>query len=179
MTLALLAPDLASDMILIAPAGFETFTEKDRAFFRQLVTPAAIAATPVDRIRTNFAVNFHQMQFPENAEFMFEDRLLLRADSVAYQAYCQMIPKCVEAMLAAPVFDRLPEIQQRIQVIYGKGDLLIPNKILHPALTVEKVAEAGIKALPSAKLELIESCGHFVQWECAAEVATIIKKYLR
>lgn len=178
MTLALQQPEWLQKLVLIAPAGFETFSETDHAFIRQLMTPEAVEATPPDRIRINFAVNFHQMQFPESAMFMYADRMSLREDTAAYRAYCQMIPQCVQSMLEEPVFDRLSEIETRTQVIYGKGDLLIPNKILHPDLTVEKVAASGIEKLPNAQLELIENCGHFVQWECAEEVATIVRKFL-
>ena len=179
MTALLKKPELAEQLVLIAPAGFETFSEQDKTWFQTLMTPAAIAATPPERIRLNFAVNFHLMQFPSDAEFMYQDRLQMRDDSIAYQAYCEMIPKCVMGMLEAPVFDQLPDLDIRSLVIYGEGDLLIPNKILHPTLSTAQVAQSGVDQMPQASLSMIDNCGHFVQWECAEQVNELILKFLK
>ncbi|GAB5554815.1 MAG: hypothetical protein Sapg2KO_44060 [Saprospiraceae bacterium] len=178
LTLALAQPNLMSKLVLVAPAGFETFSESDRQWFATFVTPEAILATDPARIKLNFAVNFHQMQFPDNAGFMYDDRMALKADSSAYAAYCNMIPKCVQGMLEAPVFGRLSELKPSTLVIYGEGDLLIPNKILHPQLTTQGLAEAAVAKIPNADLKLLPACGHFVQWECAEETASEIQTFI-
>lgn len=179
LSLALAQPDLMSKLVLIAPAGFEAFSEADQQWFATFVTPAAIAATDPARIKLNFAVNFNQMQFPDNAGFMYDDRMALKADSIAYTAYCNMIPKCVQGMLEAPVFDRLSEVKPSTLVLYGEGDLLIPNKILHPQLTTQGVAEAAVAKIPKASLQLLPACGHFVQWECAEETSKAIINFIK
>lgn len=179
LTLALAQPDLMSKMVLIAPAGFEEFSDADAQWFATFVTPEAILATDEARIKLNFAVNFHQMQFPEDANFMYEDRMVLKADSMAYAAYSHMIPKCVEGMLAAPVFDRLSAVKPTTLVLYGEGDLLIPNKILHPQLTTPGVAEIATGKMPEAQLKILPACGHFVQWECAEDTANTIQSFIQ
>jgi len=178
LTLALQQPDLAGKLVLVAPAGFETFTDQERAWFQQVYTPAVVRATPPAQIKRNFALNFHESDFPEDAHFMYEDRLRMRADTALYEAYCQMIPQCVLGMLREPVFDKLSEIKLPILILYGRGDLLIPNTLLHAQLTTEKVAQAGHEQLPDSQLQMLDACGHFVQWECAEAVNTAIKSFI-
>lgn len=163
-------------LILIAPAGFETFTEAEKLWFKNVYTAAFIKATPTEQIIKNFEINFHQM--PEDARFMIEDRLFMR-ETVEYDTYCEMIPQCVQGMLNEPVYERLPEITIPTLILYGKNDLLIPNKLLHPALTTAQVAEAGHKQLPNSQLQLFDACGHFVQWECAEGVNEAIQAFAK
>lgn len=166
-----------SGLILLAPAGFERFNTAAREWLRTFYQPELLRATPVHQIERNFHANFYQ--FPQDAQFMINDRLALRADTEAYALYCNMIPKCVMGMLDHPVFDRLPEIQLPTLVLYGKEDALIPNKIINPGLTTEKVAREGASQLPDARLYLLSKCGHFIQWECADEVIAHIHAFLR
>ena len=158
---------LAQRLVLLAPAGFETFTEQERAWFSLVYTPAVLQATPPEQIRKNFDINF--FRFPADAEFMIQDRLALR-ESADYPAYCAMIPKCVAGMLQQPVFDRLPELKIPVLVLYGENDGLIPNRFLHKGLTTRQVAESGQQRLPNSRLLLLPECGHFVQWEAAGAV---------
>ena len=151
-------------LVLVAPAGFETFSAEEAAWFSAVLTPAVVQATTEEQIVRNFELNFAAM--PDDARFMIEDRMTLRA-SDAYQAYCEMIPKCVQGMLAAPVFERLNEIEEETLVLFGSLDQLIPNRILHPSLSVSEVAQSGVEQLPNARLKLLPEAGHFVQWEAA------------
>jgi pimeloyl-ACP methyl ester carboxylesterase len=178
LTLALQQPEGVGRLVLVAPAGFEKFTDQERAWFRQVYTPAVVRATPPPQIERNFALNFHKSEFPEDAHFMYQDRLRMRADTALYEAYCEMIPQCVQGMLQEPVFDRLPDVKQPTLVLYGRGDLLIPNTLLHPDLTTEEVARAGHQKMPGSQLKLLDACGHFVQWECAEAVNTAIQSFV-
>lgn len=178
LTLALQHPEIIDKLVLIAPAGFETFSEQEKAWFKQIYTPEFVAATPPAQIEKNFALNFHQSVFPEDARFMYEDRLRMRADEAIYQAYCQMIPQCVLGMLNEPVSENLPNIPHPTLILYGQGDLLIPNRLLHTGLTTASVAREGQEKIPNSELHLFEACGHFVQWECAEEVNSKIESFL-
>ncbi len=178
LTLASQHPEQVGRLVLVAPAGFETFTEQERSWFQQVYTPDVVRATPPAQIERNFALNFHESDFPEDAHFMYEDRLRLRADTALYDAYCQMIPQCVLGMLREPVFDQLSDIRQPTLILYGRGDLLIPNTLLHGGLTTEEVAQSGHQQIPNSQLQMLEACGHFVQWECAAAVNTAIKSFV-
>jgi pimeloyl-ACP methyl ester carboxylesterase len=154
-------------LVLLAPAGFETFTEQERAWFSMVYTPAVLKATPPEQIRRNFEINF--FKFPADAEFMIQDRLALR-ETTAYEGYCNMIPKCVAGMLREPVFEKLPQVRTPALVVYGERDYLIPNQLLHKGMTTRQVAEAGQARLAGSMLRMLPDCGHFVQWEAAAAV---------
>lgn len=173
--------DTAADihsLVLLAPAGFEVFSEADRAFFDSLVTPEALKATPVEQIALNFALNFSNNQLPEDARFMFEDRLQMRADEAEYDFYCNMVPKCVTGMLNAPIFDRLTELTLPTLILFGQEDLLIPNKYLHPELSPIDVAQSGQREIQDSELHILSPCGHFVQWECPGEVNRLTQQFL-
>lgn len=175
--LALQKPAFLKKLVLLAPAGFETFSEQDQLFFQAFMTPQVILASTEEQIRANFAINFHG-GLPEDAAFMVEDRLKMREDSAAYGYYSRLVPACVQAMLQAPVFDSLPAIPYPSLVLFGANDQLIPNTYLHPQLSTQQVAEAGSQALPQAQLQMIEAAGHFVQWDQAAAVAAAMQAFL-
>lgn len=156
-------PEMLSHLILMAPAGFETFTPQQIQWFEQVYTKAFVQSATEVQIRKNFHLNFFDM--PEDAQFMISDRLEMRADSSAYDSYCAMIPKCVIGMLKEPIFARLSEIQIPSLVFFGEEDRLIPNSFLNPQLKTKDVAESGVGKLPHAKLMMVPKAGHFVQWE--------------
>ncbi len=163
-------------LILIAPAGFETFTEQESTWLQSVYTAELIKATTEEQIAKNFEINFFQM--PDDARFMIEDRLYMR-QTVEYDDYCEMVPKCVKGMLDEPVFEELPGIKMPTLVVYGKNDYLIPNKYLHPDLTPIEVAVSGQKQIAKSTLKMIPNAGHFVQWEQSEEVNKVILKFLK
>ena len=148
----------------------------EKRWFATINRPSLIRNLTDSQILRNFEVNF--VQFPENARFMVEDRLKLKAHRSAYEFYCRMIPKCTQAMLDEPIWDILSDIRVPTQVIYGLQDSLIPNPILHSSLTLEEVAWAGTRRIPGAHLSLIPGGGHFVHWEQPALVNDILRSLL-
>lgn len=164
-------------LVLVAPAGIETFTASDRNFFQTFVTPEIIRASSTEQIQANFELNFHAM--PDDARFMIEDRLTLRADTAAYRAYSEMIPKSVMGMLEAPVRERLSELRLPTLLFFGLSDRLIPNTILHPSLRVQTIAEEAQAAIPGSQLVFVSEAGHFVHWEGTAQVNAAIRTFLQ
>ncbi len=173
-TFAVRYPDEVQKLVLIAPAGFETFTETDRVWIRSVYSPTLLKAMPADQIRRNFEINFSR--FPDDAGFMVDDRMMMQGTK-AYEQYCEMIPRCVNSMIDEPVFDLLPLIQAPSLVLFGENDMLIPNKLLHPGSNPVSIAEAGSRQIPGARLELLRPCGHFAQWECAGAVNRSIRRF--
>ncbi|MEL6864551.1 MAG: alpha/beta hydrolase [Bacteroidota bacterium] len=163
-------------LILIAPAGFETFSQQEKKWLKNITTPTVIKATPESQIIKNFHLNFNS--FPDDAQFMIDDRLWMRK-TIEYDHYTNMIPKCVMGMLNEPIFNRLAEIEVSTLVIFGVQDLLIPNKLLHPTLTTAKVAQSGAEAIPKSSLKMIPLAGHFVQWEQSQQVNKEIEAFLK
>lgn len=175
ITTALQHNKALKNLILVAPAGFETFTDSDRQWFAAINTPLIYKSLTKEQIQRNFEVNF--VSFPKDAHFMLEDRLYMR-ETVEYDRYCEMIPKCVNGMLQEPVFDHLQHIKLPTLVLYGEKDILIPNRILHPNLTTLQVAESGTQKMPNARLKMLPEAGHFAQWEQADLTNQAIRAFL-
>ncbi|MCI5082583.1 MAG: alpha/beta hydrolase [Saprospiraceae bacterium] len=165
-------------LVLLAPAGLETFSDEQKAWFKQFTTPAIIKMANEQQIKNNFGLNFYGGQLPEDAHFMYEDRLDMRAQEATYSAYAEMIPKCVMGMLNEEVYPDLSKVSQETLVIYGENDALIPNKLLHPNMTSAQVADLA-KAIPQVSIKLLAECGHFVQWDQATKTATLIREHLK
>jgi pimeloyl-ACP methyl ester carboxylesterase len=162
-------------LILMAPAGFEEFSGQESLWFKTVTTPELIKATTDEQIIQNFKLNFFEM--PGDAEFMIEDRLALKA-SPDYDHYCGMIPKCVAGMLDEPVSRDLDKIEVPTMVFFGKNDMLIPNRYLHPNKTVEQVARSGADRMAESTLVLVDKAGHFVQWDGAVTINEGILDFL-
>ncbi|MBK8493400.1 MAG: alpha/beta hydrolase [Saprospirales bacterium] len=158
---ALAYPDKVDKLVLVAPAGFETFTKGQRQWFREVMTANGVKLTTVEQIKINLAYNFYRM--PKDAEFMITDRINMRT-AADFDAYCYIIPQCVQGMVDDPVYEFLPQIQQPTLVLFGENDNLIPNRFLNPGAT-EKVAQDGAGRIPHATLHMVPKAGHFVQFE--------------
>ena len=174
ITTALAYPALVERLVLVAPAGFETFHKGERQWFREVLTPTAVKLTTVEQIRENIAWNFYEM--PADAEFMVTDRIAMRS-AKEFDAYCYIIPECVKGMVDQPVFDELPKVQQPTLAIYGRQDNLIPNRFLHGGDT-EDIGQQGVAQMPNARLLMVDKAGHFVQFEQAARVNEAIRGFM-
>lgn len=168
-------PDKISGLILLAPAGFETFTEQEGTTMTNFVTPQSIQATPDSLVRQTFMTTFYD--FPKEAQFMIEDRLAIR-DAAEFENYSRAYAGSVQAMLEDPVADELDEIEQPTLILFGKQDSLIPNRQFHSDLTPKKVAESGHKQLPNSILKMVDEAGHFVHFEKSEEVNKAILEFL-
>lgn len=176
MHLALDYPELIKKMVLVAPAGLEAFSEAEKMWFKQIYTPAFVAAATPEQVQQNYLLNFFKM--PKDAETMIKDRIA-QMSTEGFAAYCEMIPQCVMGMLEQPVLERLSELKLPVFLLFGKEDRLIPNKFLHPGLTTEAVAAIGMEKIPNARLHMVSEAGHFVQWEKSAEVNQAISDFVK
>lgn len=167
--------DKISRLVLIAPAGFEAFTDQEAVMMKQYVTPASIQATPEAMIRQTFKATF--FKFPETAKFMADDRVAIRGAS-DFGMYARAYAGSVAAMLEGPVLGKLDQLSMPALVIFGREDALIPNQQLHPDLTTTGVAESGKQKIPGSTLEMVDSAGHFVQFEQPETVNELILNFL-
>ena len=168
-------PEKISKLVLLAPAGFETFSEQEAKMMSGFVTPASIKATPEPMIRQVFKSAFYK--FPEDAQFMAGDRVAIR-EAEDFDLYAEAYAASVQAMLDGPVYSRLDEISQPTLVIFGKQDALIPNRQLHPKLTTREVAESGMRKLGNSRLKMVEEAGHFVHFEQPEAVNSEILNFI-
>ena len=78
VTYVLENPYQISNLILVAPAGFETFTYEEVELIKKSISPEILYKTSDDQIRLNYQINFHQM--PVEAESMITDRIAIKND---------------------------------------------------------------------------------------------------
>ena len=159
----LLRQELIQQLVLVAPAGFETFTEDEGIWLKKIIAPPLTKSLSEEQIIQNFRANFYD--FPSDAQFMIDDRMKLRSNPTDYSYFCNMVSQCVAAMLAEPIFNRLSDIHIPVLTFFGKNDQLIPNAFLHPKLSPQIIGKKGTSKLPNATLTMLPEAGHFLQWD--------------
>lgn len=173
---SVLYPDEIKQLVLIAPAGFERFTEIESNLIKGAVLPEIIKNTTEEQIERNYLINFYKM--PEDANKMMLDRKSIR-NSSDFEEHCIAISSSVSGMLDMPVYDDLDKIALKTLVIFGENDMLIPNRYLHPQMTIQGIAESAKNELQNGQVEFVKESGHFVQYEKPHEVNSIILRFLQ
>ncbi|WP_138432374.1 alpha/beta fold hydrolase [Winogradskyella algicola] len=168
-------PEVIDKLILVAPAGLEQFTKTEGDMIRNIYTSEMVKYTTDEQIRKNYALNFYKQ--PEDVSKMIEDRINIKSSS-DFDAHCEAIVKSVSGMIDDPVFENLKDINQKTLVIFGKNDMLIPNRYFHPTLSVEKIGEIAKEQIKSVIVEYIDESGHFVQFEKPEGINTLINTFV-
>jgi pimeloyl-ACP methyl ester carboxylesterase len=176
MVTALTYPTKIKSLLLIAPAGIETFTEGEKEWFRTAVSAKGVMLTPLDQIEKNIGHNFYKM--PKEASFMISDRYAMTGAGDEFLWYCNAIPKCISAMVDQPVIRDLPSISHPTLIVMGKADQLIPNRFLHGG-SAQKIAKKGGQLIPNSQVEVLPKAGHFVMYEKSEEVNRLIEAFLQ
>ncbi|WKZ70488.1 MAG: alpha/beta hydrolase [Melioribacteraceae bacterium] len=175
ITMAIKYPEQVKGLILVAPAGIESFTEGQKEWFREVMTVQGVKLTPVNQLRANVYANFYNM--PDDAEFMITDRIALR-EAEQFDNYCYAVVQSVNGMVDQPVVNLLDRITQPTLIVFGENDNLIPNPYLNPGYTSE-VAQKGKELIPNSELVMIPECGHFLQFEKPEVFNDAVKNFLR
>lgn len=165
-------------LFLLAPAGIELFSEQEKDWFFTNVTATTMAYLNEEQILQNFHVNFSGGKLPEDARFMYEDRIALKNDETRYPKYLETVESCIRSMLTSPVYDRLSAIDCPVNVVFGEDDVLIPNRILHPALTQKAMLETLRSDHPAIEVQTVSGAGHFVQWDQPEEVSLKLQEFI-
>ena len=173
MVAALDQPARVERLVLISPAGFETFTNGEGDWLKKVFTPELVQDTTIRNIAVNLHANFYET--PAEAEFMITERIQVRG-AKDFKKYCNAVAENVTAMVDEPVRERLGEITQPTLVLFGANDNLIPNRFLHGGPTADVAAISA--ELPASELVLVEKCGHFVQFEKPDETNAAMVKFL-
>ena len=168
-------PEIVEKLILVAPAGLEQFSETEGAMIKSIYTTDMVKHTTDEQIRKNYALNFYKQ--PEDVSKMIEDRIKIKLSS-DFEEHCEAIVKSVSGMIDDPAFENLKNISQQTLVIFGKNDMLIPNRYFHPTLTVEKVGNIALEEIKNVDLKYVDESGHFVQFEKPKDVNLLIKDFI-
>lgn len=147
--LTLRVPALIEKLVLVAPAGFETFTQSEKSMLKAGLTQAQHWSKTSSSTTTN--VKPHR------------------------QTGLQL---SMVNMLAEPVFDFLQQLNLPVLVVFGENDGFIPNRYLHYQTTAQ-VARAGASQIPNAELHIFSRCNHYPQNEKPKEFNSVLGNFLR
>lgn len=168
-------PQTYQKLILIAPAGIETFTEQEAAVMKSAYTPAMVVNTSDEQILANYKLNFYS--FPDEAQSMVDDRIAMK-EAEDFPDYAETVVNNIHAMLEEPVIDEIQNIKIPVLMIFGRNDMLIPNKYFHPSESIEGLIETSGEKFQHLEVEVIDEAGHFVNFEKAEAVNERIKIFL-
>lgn len=168
-------PHLVEQLVLCAPAGFETFTAFEKNMYQSTFHFFNFFSSDDNSLAKSITTSFYHYTGQADDLITHSLELLKRYPAGAFR---KMIESCIQGMLDEPVFQLLKKIKQETLVIFGERDVFIPNRLLHPYNT-RHIAEEGIAQLKNGTLELLPRSGHFVQWEKCKEVNSLIKEFIR
>ena len=167
-------PAACNKLVLCAPAGFESFTALERTIYKTGIRFLDLFSTEENSLREVTRASFYH--YPAFAENMLQELVdLMKQQPV--NRYRKMVESCINGMLDEPVFSELRNIRQKVLVMYGERDALIPNKLIHP-ISTRTLAEKAVAELPDATLKMLPECGHFVQLEEAELVNEHIRQFV-
>jgi len=172
---ALQYKDRVDKLVLIAPAGIETFTDMQRNIFRGM-QPQFIMMSDKDAIESNIKANFHD--FPPEASFMIHDRIGMKEDK-QFKNYAAAVVAGIHGMINEPVFDKLNELDRPTLVLFGAEDTLIPNKTFNPDMSTEDVWLKAKERIPHSQGAIIHDAGHMLMFEKPLEVNHHILQFLK
>ena len=156
-------------LILVASAGLETFTPEEAT---------KLKAATQHIYRNPIAAEALKHAFPllskEKLELLMFEYITQQQQNFA--RFSNLICNSVCGMLEEPVFNYLPHLTMPVHLIYGTNDTAIPNRILHPQLTVTQLAQSASSQIPRSTTQIIPGCGHYLPVENPTIIATAIKK---
>jgi len=158
---ALEYPDRVSKLVLISPAGVESFEEGEKDWFRSVATPELTEDATTRTIDINVAHNFYNM--PKEAAFMVTDRIQVKGAS-DFSMYAYAVAENIKGMVNEPTTDLLKNITQPTLVMFGEEDGLIPNPYLNGGYSRD-IGAIAKREIPNCTLVMVGNCGHFVQFE--------------
>ncbi len=177
LSYAIRYPEEPAALVLTAPAGFEKFSAKEKAWFQRVFSTALIKASPEHAIwgsvrQANFA------RWRPELEWLIEERVRV-VGSPEFDAYAYANVRSVNGLAHNDfVRDSLRHIQAPTLIVFGEADRLIPNPFLHGgrARDIMAYGHAGIRG---SELVGLEGCGHSVQLDCPQEYNATMGAFLK
>ncbi|MEO1653757.1 MAG: alpha/beta hydrolase [Bacteroidota bacterium] len=162
-------------LVLVAPAGFETFTMTEKALMRQFTTSSILSGSQYWKWALNLKNYFYELNEKEYEKLNEFNRNFYSIRSNPLLP--KILSRSVNGMIDEPIFEDLEKIACPTLVFFGKQDLLIPNRFLHQ-LSTQDLAERGVRRIPQGQLKMYEKSGHFLQYEHPARFNMDLYKFL-
>jgi pimeloyl-ACP methyl ester carboxylesterase len=170
---ALQIPSIAERVVLVSPAGIETFAKEEGEKIIQATEFFYRAPTDLGNV-----ISIYQSQFamhPERVRELAEEHITQQQER--FSLFSETIISSVSGMLHEPVHAFLPHLHQPVLILFGEQDKLIPNKWIHPGLNMQAVAQAAKTKLHHAQVEILQGCGHYLPFEQPHEMAEKLLRF--
>ncbi|MCS7029081.1 MAG: alpha/beta hydrolase [Bacteroidia bacterium] len=151
-------PDKVKSLHLLAPAGFEYFSQKEINYLAPKLTPEFALIAFTNRI---LSLTYHFYQWKFEWEWFHE---LHQEYFTQIPTYATQIADFMRNMLYEPVYDILPFICTPTQIFAGQKDNLIPNPFIHDQSLTE-IMKTGAEKMQKAQLTLFPKIGHSIMIE--------------
>lgn len=155
-------PRIYAGLLLVAPAGFETFTEKEKTLLLSNLSLEYYEHLTANQVREAVMMNFF---YPQNqtAEALVNEYLKIHADSLQRSKYARIRVKGIQAMLTHPLGPYPQKVP--VKVLFAQEDRLIPHPIIHDDWNQDQIIEECLVQLPQAQIEVIPNAGHFLHYD--------------
>lgn len=163
-------------VVLTSPAGFETFSPRERAWFLKVMTTRFVKSAGEYAIWGSVRHgNFYRWR--SDYEWLVEERVRLKK-AKQFEQYAYANVRSV-AGLANNNFVRqsAAKIVAPTLIIFGEKDRLIPNPFMHGGFTRD-VMQSGAEKIRGSKLVGLPRCGHTVQIDCHEEYNRTLARFV-
>jgi pimeloyl-ACP methyl ester carboxylesterase len=169
-------PDELRALVLTAPAGFETFSAREKAWFKRSYTVSLVKGVPEYGIWGTVAqANFQR--FRPELRWLVEERVRL-VDAPEFEQYAYAQVRSVQALSENDfVRQSLAGVKAPTLIVFGEEDRLIPNPFMHGGFPRD-VFEVGHRAIAGSRLVGLDGCGHAVQLDCPEEYRAAVQEFL-
>lgn len=165
--LALLRPEVVKSLVLLAPAGIETFSTNETAWLRKMSTAQGFASRGPSALRAHFKRTIFARWSPI-AEEHLQERIKLR-DASGFYDYIQAVVSSIHGMLDDRAAYELRALIPPVYLLFGARDRLIPNPILHGGQAQDVIQRARREIKNLAFVKLLPEVGHMPQIEAIRE----------
>ena len=169
-------PEYVKKLILISPAGIESFNEEQSMALKKFITPASVKLSDNETIKNNIKNNFYVWN--EKYSWLVEERIKVTA-ATDFDNYAEAVSKSVAGMLDEPTSNLLDKIMVPTMIIFGTEDRLIPNKFFHPQITTEGLFKSAADKINNCRLSPIKNAGHLAMIENPNEVNKAILNFVK
>ncbi|MCM8820006.1 MAG: alpha/beta hydrolase [Candidatus Omnitrophica bacterium] len=178
LSIAIRYPNLPKALVLVAPAGFEEFSKREKEWFKNSFVDASIfrRTTEENVWRAIRYDNFSNWR--DELEWLVEYRVRFSKNK-DFDKYGYANIKSIWGLSENDfVRNNLDKIKIPTFIIYGDEDKLIPNPFLHPGNTRD-VMIYGEKNIKGSKRVELKKCGHTVQMDCPDKFNQEVYEYIK
>jgi len=155
-------PQSYAGLLLITPAGFETFTEDEKVLLLSSINTEYYEGLSVHQLSVVVLNNFYYGQSPM-AQALLADYLEVHADPVQRSKYARIRVNGLRAMLQHCPGPYPREVS--VTALFAQEDQLIPHPTIHAAWSQDRIVKECLAQLPQVQIESIPNAGHFLHYD--------------